>query len=104
MTNSKTSVLLVNILLCATFYFIELIYKTFQNDVIDHQILVINAVKLYSENNTDWMKDYDFGYGNKIKAPTVTRILETATHKHMWHIRFIYLLPVLFSLGATFLV
>jgi len=95
-------VVLVNLVLIPAFLYLELIYKSFQDSAIEHTTDIAERIDraLSQDNTDDLVAGYEFGFGRKLKYPSLSRCMEIFRNKNRKHISNFYSFIVLFSIGA----
>lgn len=97
-------VVLVNLVLIPAFLYLELIYKSFQDNAIDHVTDVAERIDraLSQDSSEDLIAGYEFGFGRKLKYPSLSRCTIIFRNKYRKHISNFYSFIVLFSIIAFF--
>ena len=101
-SRDKDLIVLVNLVLILAFMYLELIYKSFQDTAIDHTTDLAERIDnhLHNPDQDELLKEYEFGYGRKLKYPSFRQVGNVFLNKQRRHIVNFYLFIALFSLGA----
>ena len=101
-SQNHDAIALANLALLLAFIYLELIYKSFQDTAIDHSIDISQRIDKYlADPSTDeLLADYNYGFGRKLKHPSIRRVFAILGNKDRWHILNFYSLLALFSIGA----
>jgi hypothetical protein len=104
-SSDNESIVLVNLILIPAFLYLELIYKSLQDSAIDHTTDISERIDraLSLDRSDDLIGGYQFGFGRKLKYPSVSRCLEIFRNKNRRHILNYYSLIAIFSIGALIL-
>lgn len=96
------SLALANLALLFAFIYLELIYKSFQDSAIEHNIDISQRVDKYlaDPSCTDLLAGYRHSFGRKLQYPSVQRVFSILVKRKHWHILNFYGLLGLFSVGA----
>jgi len=98
-------IVLVNFVLIPSFLYLELIYKSLQDDAIEHTTDLAERIDAYLQSPSEpaLLKEYSFGFGRKLKYPSIWRTTTILRNRQRRHIVNFYALIAAFSLGAFLL-
>lgn len=104
-SSNSEAVVFANLVLVLAFLYLELIYKSFQDTAIDHSIDLSERIDriIHGANSELVVEGYVFGFGRKLRYPSVSQCWSIVTNKYRRHILNFYGLIVVFSFGAYFL-
>ena len=95
-------IVFVNLILIPAFVYLELVYKSFQDTAIEHTTDISKRIDraLMQGNSDDLIGGYNFGFGRRLKYPSLSRCMEILRKKTRRHILVFYGFIALFSIGA----
>lgn len=95
-------IVLVNPVLILAFMYLELIYKSFQDTAIEHTTDLAQRIDnhLHNADQNELLKEYRFGFGRKLKYPSLRQVGSILLNNQRRHILNFYVLIALFSMGA----
>ena len=93
-----------NYLIVTSFLYLELVYKSFQDDVIKlcRDIDERYEKQIKSSNNENIWSDYIIGMGRHIKRPGYYKVIKTLFNQDKIHIITFYILLCIFSYGSSY--
>jgi hypothetical protein len=102
MSQSQHYIALSNIALLIAFVYLELIYKSFQDTAIQHNMDISARIDKYlaEPKAQDLLVGYSHSFGRKLKYPSVPRVFSIIRNRKRWHILNFYLLLAMFSVAA----
>jgi len=98
-TQNHHRVAFVNLGLIVAFIYLELIYKSFQDTAIEHNMDISIRIDRFLAEPTsqDLMVGYSHSFGRKLKYPSVVRVFSLLGDLNRWHILNFYGLLAAFS-------
>jgi hypothetical protein len=102
MSQGQHFVALANIALLFAFIYLELIYKSFQDTAIQHNMDISLRIDKYlaTPQAPDLLTGYKHSFGRKLKYPSIRRVFSLLLNRKRWHILNFYLLLAVFSVAA----
>ena len=101
-SRDKDMIVLVNLVLILAFMYLELIYKSFQDTAIEHTTDLAERIDNHLQNPDEdaLLEKYEFGFGRKLKYPSIPQVVKILRNKQRRHIANFYGIIALFSIGA----
>jgi hypothetical protein len=101
-TQNHYQVAFVNVGLIVAFMYLELIYKSFQDTAIEHNMDISTRIDRFLADRaaTDLLVGYNHSFGRKLKYPSVVRVFSLLGNLNRWHILNFYGLLAAFSVAT----
>jgi len=102
--NDKDIVIISNLAIILAFLYLELFYKSLQDDAILHSTKLEKRLeKYYSGDKEEAVENYSFGIGSALAYPKLKNMLSILAHPYRRHIIIFYSFLVIYS-GGGFLI
>ena len=100
-TKDKEIVIIANLAIILAFLYLELFYKSLQDDAISHSSKLESRLEEFCKGNeSDSIDGYSFGIGKVLTYPKLEKMWKTLSHPYRRHIVIFYSFLLEYSLGA----